>query len=340
MNLFRRFYKYVTKIDRSYGSEGLNLIGRRRLWYLLSSSILVPATLVLIVFGLRLGIDFTGGAVLEVHGNVGRDQIAAIAKANQLADVSINSSGSSKWQVRYKLGDNEQPKEQAWEDQLKKAGLTIDQLDQVGPSVSRDLVKNAFLAIGVMSLAIVIYITIVFRRVPKGVRPLSFGLATLFAAFLHDALFVLGIFAILGRVLAVEVDTYIVTALLTVIGFSIHDTVVVFDRIREKLAISGNANFSRPVNDSVNETFVRSLNTSVVIVLVLLALFLFGGASTRYFVLALLLGMVSGTYSSIFIAAPLLVTWQNRRLRKSQKGIAAPEPPKPNPSVSIQLDNS
>lgn len=316
---FNRWQTYVKTKDPNAtqrSPEALNIIGHRRRWYTLSSAVLIPATLVLIFFGLRLGIDFTGGAVIEVQGTAGRDQIAELAKTNSLQDVSINNSGTNDWQVQYRLGDNERPKELKWEAGLNKAGFKVVQFNQVGPSVSHDLIKNAFLAIGFMSVAIVFYITFVFRKVPAGVSAPSFGLATLFAAFLHDALFVMGVFAILGQFLHVEVDTYIVTALLTVIGFSIHDTIVVFDRIREKLKTSGSTNFAKIVNDSVNETLVRSVNTSLVIILVLLALFLFGGSSTHYFVLALLLGMVSGTYSSIFIAAPLLVTWNEYRSKK------------------------
>lgn len=268
----------------------------------------------LALFRLKLGIDFTGGAVMEVEGTAAREQIEAVARENELDNFSINSSGANKLLLRYRLPEQAPEIQQQFEAQLKAQGLNVVRFDQIGPSVSRDLVKNAFAALAVMSLAIVGYITWAFRKVPKSVSALNFGLATLAAAFLHDALFVLGAFAILGKLFGVEVDTFIVTALLTVIGFSIHDTIVVFDRIREKLKMAG-GDFVKTVNDSVNETLVRSLNTSLVIVLVLLALFLFGGVSTRYFILALLLGMVSGTYSSIFIASPLLVTWQLRRER-------------------------
>lgn len=290
----------------------INVIARRKLWYTISASVLIPATIILASFGLKLGIDFTGGAVLEVAGKPASEELTQIAHDRKLENVSVTSSGSDHFLLRYKSAGEDTASQTALEADLKNSGWQIIRFDQVGPSISRDLVKNALLAIGGMSLAIIVYITWAFRKVPKGVSAVSFGVATLVAAFAHDALFVLGIFAILGKLLGVEVDSYIVTAILTVIGFSIHDTVVVFDRIREKLASGGAADFVKTVNDSVNETLVRSLNTSLVIVLVLLAMFLFGGASIRHFVLALILGMISGTYSSIFIASPLLVTWHQR----------------------------
>ncbi|MBI3983695.1 protein translocase subunit SecF [Candidatus Microgenomates bacterium] len=320
MKPIKRLLTYIRHIEPTKGATGLNIIGRRRLWYTVSMGVLVPCVIALGLFGLRLGIDFKGGAVLEISGSAGRDKALEVAQSSQLSDLSITTSGNN-WLLRYHLagGEGEQANQaQAkFEKQLNQAGFKVVRFDQVGPTVSRDLVKSAFLAISFMSLAILLYITYVFRKVPKGISALSFGLATLVAAFLHDALFVLGSFAILGKFLGVEVDTYIVTAILTVIGFSIHDTVVVFDRIREKVAVT-TADFTKTVNDSINETLARSLNTSLVIILVLLALFLFGGSTTRYFILALLLGMVSGTYSSIFVASPLLVTWHNRRINREK----------------------
>ncbi len=340
---------FETRRSPEATSAQLDIIGRRRLWYTLSAAILVPAVIALLIFGLKLGIDFTGGSVLEVEGQLDRQRVEAVAGGQNLENLSITAGGEGRWLVRYRLPENSQTTQASFEDELGQLGLETVRYDQVGPSVSRDLVKNAFAAIAVMSAAIVLYITFVFRKVPRGVSSLSFGVATMAAAFAHDALFVLGVFAILGRFGNVEVDTFIVTAILTVIGFSIHDTVVVFDRIREKLAASSSSQtapgqFAKTVNDSVNETLVRSLNTSLVIVLVLLALFLFGGATTRYFILALLLGMVSGTYSSIFVAAPLLVTWHNRLTRPAQERRKAKpkktKKPKPKPNKKSHREKS
>lgn len=294
-------------VERSF-FNGANIILRRRRWYLVSAIILAVSLLALAVFRLQLGIDFTGGSVLEVESRLSDGEIREIAGQYQIKNLTINTGEAGRKLIRYP----ETARQEEFQTELKDGGTTIMRLDQIGPSVSRDLIKNAVLSLVAMSTSIVAYVTYVFRRVPKSISALSFGVVTITAAFLHDALFVLGIFAVLGRVLGVEVDSFIITAILTVIGFSIHDTIVVFDRIREKLAKT-TLEFTQVVGDSIQETLVRSLNTSLVIILVLLALFLFGGASTRYFVLALLVGMVSGTYSSVFIASPLLVSWHLRR---------------------------
>ena len=175
-------------------------------------------------------------------------------------------------------------------------------LTTIGPVVSSDLVQQALILIAVGSLGILLWITYRFRDVKFGVTAL--------VALVHDVLVVVGIFAILGTFFHVEVDALFVTAMLTVIGFSVHDTIVVFDRVRENRARHAGEPFAEIVNHSILQTFARSIMTSFTVVLTLLALFLFGGAAIRNFVLALLIGIVSGTYSSIFNAAPLLVVWQ------------------------------
>lgn len=307
----------LKRLFKGVDDEPFNIIAHRRRWYTLSLVILIPCTVALIVFSLRLGIDFTGGSVIEVQGQTTREALLQIASNSGLKDPSISPSGESVL-IRYRLPEESQEElQKQFEGGLQGAGLTIVSFNQVGPSVSSDLTKNALISISLMSLAIIIYMTFVFRKVPRGVSALSFGV-TAIQALLHDALFVLGVFAILGEFAGVEVDTYIVTAILTVIGFSVHDTIVVFDRIRENLGKT-EEKFEEVVNNSLGETLVRSLNTSLVIILVLFALFLFGGESTRYFVLALLLGMISGTYSSIFVASPLLVTWHGLAEKRGKK---------------------
>lgn len=299
----------------------MNIVAHRRRWYIISASVLIPAAIALAVFGLRLGIDFTGGSILIIQGNESREVVESTANANKAENLVVTTSGQNQYQLRYRFNENEDARalQSQLEAQLKTKSFEVIRLDQIGPSVSRDLIKNAFLSLAVLSIVILAYVTYAFRNVPKKLSALSFGTATIGAAFLHDALFVLGTFALLGHFAHVEVDTFIITAILTVIGFSIHDTIVVFDRIREKLTHNPKEEFEVTVESSLQETLVRSLNTSMVIILVLLALFLFGGASTRYFILALLLGMISGTYSSIFIASPLLVTWNNARQKRAAK---------------------
>ena len=187
-------------------------------------------------------------------------------------------------------------------------------METVGPTISKELAHKALAAVGVSILGILIYITWAFRKIPKPTSSVAFGICTVIA-LVHDVIVVVGIFAILGHFKGIEIDSLFITALLTVIGFSVHDTIVVFDRIRENLIKYPETNFPEVVNHSLNQTLGRSLNTSLTAVFVLVALYLFGGESIRIFVLALLIGIISGTYSSIFNASPLLVVWQNLKVK-------------------------
>ncbi|MBW3538427.1 protein translocase subunit SecF [Candidatus Parcubacteria bacterium] len=295
----------------------MNLVGRRKLWYAISLVAIVPGIISLALFGLRLGIDFKGGSLMEVEGRVDPGMVRAAAGELGLRDVTVTSSGEGRSLIRYR--DDGSPEEQETNhqrlrDRLAEAGVREVRFDTVGPSVSRDITRNAFISVALAALAIVFYIAFAFRNAPPPVSPLSFGV-TAIAALLHDALFVLGVFSILGVLFGVEIDALFVTAVLTTIGFSVHDTIVVFDRIRESLRRQKGA-FEEIVNASILETLARSLNTSVTVLFVLLALYLFGGQSIANFVLALLIGVAAGTYSSIFNASPLLVTWHNYKLKK------------------------
>src|SRR6185436_17724194 len=166
-----------------------------------------------------------------------------------------------------------------------------------------------------VSLGIILYIAYAFRKVARPITSWQFGVAAI-VALLHDLLVVLGVFSLLGHFKGIEIDSLFVTAMLTVLGFSVHDTILVFDRIRENLRVYSSQPLDFVVNHSISQTIVRSLNTSVTVLLVLLALLLFGGESIKYFVLALFIGIITGTYSSIFVASPILVIWQRWRMRK------------------------
>lgn len=298
----------------------MNLIGKRKLWYTISLVAIVPGLLSLVFFGLKLGIDFTGGSQMVIQGNASTDKVISTADSLGFRDVSITTATGGQYLVRFR---DPAPAGQAETDHQKFKNALTDQgfsevsFDSVGPSVSRDITRNALLAIAVAAFAIVCYIAFAFRNAPPPVSPLSFGV-TAIIALLHDALFVIGVFSILGHFWGIEVDALFVTAVLTVIGFSVHDTIVVFDRIRENLRRQ-RGEFEEVVNSSILETLARSINTSLTVLLTLLALFLFGGESIRYFVLALLVGIASGTYSSIFNASPLLVTWHNYKLKHPRK---------------------
>lgn len=298
----------------------MNIIGRRKWWYIISLLIIVPGTISLALNGLKLGIDFKGGSLMEVEGSADTAKIRELAGGEQFRDVTQTTTGQGHTLIRYR--DDADPKtaenhHQDFKQKLAAEGLTEVRFDNVGPSVSRDITRNALLSILLASLAIVLYIAFAFRNTPPPVSYWSFGVAAI-VALLHDALLVIGVFSILGKLFNVEIDALFVTAVLTVIGFSVHDTIVVFDRIRENLR-RRRGEFEAVVNNSILETLARSINTSLTVILTLLALYLFGGESIKLFVLALLIGIASGTYSSIFNASPLLVTWHNYKLKHPSK---------------------
>lgn len=295
----------------------MNLIGKRRIWYAISVAVIVPGVISLFVWGLRLGIDFSPGELSVVQGgSVPAATVQAAAQGLGFSDLQVVPSGTQT-QIRFRDPAPQAQHEanhQKFKTALAARGVQELSFDSVGPTVSRDIARNAILSLLLASVAIVLYIAWAFRNAPPPVSPWSFGVMAI-VALLHDALFVLGVFSLLGHFFKVEVDALFVTAILTVIGFSVHDTIVVFDRIRENLRRE-KGSFETIVNTSILETLARSINTSLTVLLTLLALFLFGGQSIRLFVLALLIGIASGTYSSIFNASPLLVTWHNYRLKR------------------------
>lgn len=279
-------------------------------YFALSLLILIPGAVSLAVYGLRLSIDFTGGTLLEIHTPqaLNSTHLHDVAKSLRLELSSIQSSGENTSLLRLKPITAEE------NEKFKKALGEVEEkrFETVGPVVGKELTQKALAAIGVAAVAIVVYIAWAFRQVPKPYSSWKFGVSAV-VALLHDAFVVLGIFSILGHFYHVEIDALFVTAMLTVIGFSVHDTIVVFDRVRENLPKMANKSFTDVVNFSLSETLVRSLNTSITVILTLTALLLFGGEPIHWFVVALLVGIISGTYSSIFNAAPLLVLWETRK---------------------------
>jgi preprotein translocase subunit SecF len=289
------------------------LASRRRLWFAISLAIIIPGVISLLVNGLRLGIDFTGGTLWEISFDqpVTGGQISSVLAENGYETSIIQQTGNADgnaWLIRIPELKEGSPQKQAIETGFdEQLGPFVEQeFSTVGGAVSSDISKRSILAILIASVGILLYIAYAFRNTQN---PLLYGACAL-VAMLHDVLVVLGIFSILGWLFNVEIDALFVTALLTVIGFSVHDTIVVFDRIRENLGRHTDPTFEGIVNYSLAQTLVRSLNTSLTVIFTLLALYLFGGGSTRNFVLALLLGVISGTYSSIFNASQLLVSWE------------------------------
>ena len=297
----------------------MNLIKYKNLFFALSLSLIIPGIIVFTVYGLKLGIDFSGGTLWEMKfldssKNVNSQEFKQYLNSKGINLSSVASTSQNSILVRMPITE-ENDINQVRTKVNEEFGETEDiRLDTVGPIISKELTNKAMFAVGLAVLAIVFYVTWSFRTVPKPTSSVAFGFCTIIA-LIHDVLTVLAAFAILGKLFDIEIDTLFITALLTVIGFSVHDTIVVFDRIRENLKKHKDMAFETVVNNSLLETMARSLNTSLTAVFVLMALILFGGASIKIFVLALLIGIISGTYSSIFIAVPLLVVWHNFKKR-------------------------
>lgn len=291
----------------------MNIIGKKYFYFLISLIIIIPGIISLSLYGLNMSIEFTGGTLITVSlpstaNQAYSEKIKTILQKEKINASSLQLSGSS-INIRTKFMDQKQDAKFISDLQSQIPGAKQKEFQTVGPVIGSEITLNAIKALIISSILIVLYITWSFRRVPKPASSLRFGISAV-VALIHDVLVLLGLFSILGHFFGVEVDSLFVTAILTVIGFSVHDTIVVFDRIRENLRRYGGENFSEVVNDSILQTLDRSLNTSLTVVLVLIALLLFGGESIRWFVVALLIGVISGTYSSIFNASPLLVLWQ------------------------------
>jgi preprotein translocase subunit SecF len=300
----------------------LNIIGKKNLYFLISLLVIIPGTISLLLYGLKLSIDFTGGSratfIYPVTvNNRTVNTVKTIFNKNKAEIMSV-VVGDKQLVVQTKPITEKQ--DSLIVADLKKADKAAKQeeFETIGPTIGAETTLNAFKTIFFASILIVIYIAYSFRKVPKPASSWRFGVCAIIA-LIHDVLVVVGIFSILGHFFQVEVDSLFVTAILTVIGFSVHDTIVVFDRIRENLRKSIGLPFPQIVNDSVLQTLVRSLNTSLTAILMLLTLLLFGGESIRWFVVALLIGIISGTYSSIFNASPFLVLWQELQDKRRGK---------------------
>ena len=296
----------------------MNLIKHRKWWYIISAVIIIPGTIALILWGLKPSIDFTGGSRWEISGTADSSKAQDFMKANEVSEVTIQKVGGESLSIRFKEID--EAKHKALKEKLPELGTNISEssFEIVGPSISKEITRNAFISVILASLVIIIYVAYSFRKVPYPANSFEFGVAAIIAT-LHDVLVVCGIFAILGHYWNVEVDPLFITGILTVIGFSVHDTIVIFDRIRENFLKKGSDDFEDVVNTSVIEMLPRTINTSFLVWVILLVLLLFGGTTIRYFVLVLVIGIFSGTYSSILNASPLLVTWQEIKKKRSLK---------------------
>lgn len=294
----------------------LNIVGKRYWYFGLSLLIIIPGLISLILFGLRLSIDFTGGALWQLQFTQPKTAIqpadvkAIFSQAGfdeALVQTSTTTATDDTIIVRSKPIEAAQKTALQTTLQERYGAFVEQRFDNVGPAVGAEVTRNAGVAVGLAAIAILLYISIAFRKVPNSFR---YG-ACAVIALVHDALVVLGLMSLAGHFLGWEVDSLFLTALLTVIGFSVHDTIVVFDRIRENINRYRSQDFETIVNRSIIETLDRSINTQLTVLFTLMALALLGGVTVRIFVVTLLIGILSGTYSSIFNASPLLVVWEN-----------------------------
>lgn len=288
----------------------MNIVKLRRLWYVFSAILVLGSIFVVSVYGLKFGIDFTGGSLLTVRFDE-RPTSVEIERSLDGIDVGsmiIQPVGDTDVNIRMKMLDEET--HQAVVTKLQETFQEVTELrfDAIGPAIGAELRSKSAKALLVAFLAILAYIAYAFRKVSAPIKNWKYGVVTLIAA-IHDVIIPIGIFAVLGIVSGVEVGTPFVVAVLTVLGYSINDTIVVLDRVRENLhKISGT--FEEIVGISLRQTIVRSLNTSITTLFAIVAVYLFGGETLKPFALALIIGIIAGTYSSIFIASPLLVTWE------------------------------
>ena len=292
----------------------MNVIKTFKFWIGLSLVLLLIGVTAMFVYGYKTGIDFAGGTILELQisepkNSVATDVSSAIISAYKTVtnlDVAAQAEGDNRYFVRSAQINNEQKNNLIIALQANFSVVNELRFETVDPTIGADVVRKAVLAVILAIIGILFYIAYAFRRVPGQVGAWRFGSAAVLA-LAHDVLILLGLYAIVSHFWGAEIDGMFITALLTLVGFSVHDTIVTFDRVRENLRRRAGEDLVTLLNDSIVETIVRSINTSFTLFLVLVAMFFFGGPTLKYFTLAMIIGVVVGTYSSVFIASPLLL---------------------------------
>ena len=295
------------------------IIKNKKIFISISIVLVLLSIVSLFVFGLRIGIDFKGGALTEVVYKMNRpiqSDLDAAFKTLELGSVLIQPTGELGYIIKsLDLDEIQHSLLLKTLSQDGKSPLEEKNFNSIGPSVGRELTRKAIIAIVLVSLAIILFIAFAFRKVSRPVSSWKYGLIAV-VSLLHDVIIPIGLFTILSRFYGAEVDTLFVVAALTILGLSVSDTIVIFDRIRENLRNKTGDTFGDTVGKSLDQSYMRSIFTSLTVIIVLLSLFFFGPESTKYFALMLTAGMFFGTYSSIFLASPLLVLveeWQNKK---------------------------
>lgn len=279
-------------------------------YFLISGIVIIPGIISLLLYGLRPSIDFSGGTLLELRLEKTAKREDVVNNISQLGISvgSIQDSGQNTFLIKSKIVDEQKNKE--IQKKLSENYGKVEELryEVVGPILGKELLEKTFIGAILAVFGILMYVAYVFKNI-------KFGVAAVLALF-HDVIVVTGIFSLLGKTQGVEVDSLFVTAVLTTMSFSVHDTIVVFDRIRESVRRNSTVPFEVQINKAITETMVRSLNNSLTIIFMLLALFLLGGETVKWFVFALLVGSITGTYSSPFTATPILFLldiWEKRK---------------------------
>jgi len=299
----------------------IDFVKYRKIAYVISGILVLTAWASLIIFGLKPGMDFIGGSVLELKLNntqVDPKVIEEIYKNYGYQSVLVTPSGDNGLTIR--STDVSEENHQAIISAIKEKYNNVEEMrfESFGPVIGKELRNKSITAIILVILGIILYLTWAFRQVSRPVASWRYGV-TAILALIHDISIPTGLFALLGKFKGVEIDSNFIVALLTILGFSVHDTIVVFDRIREKLRTHPGLTFAQAINESINETLRRSILTSVTLMIVLAALLIFGPAHLFYFSLTLLIGTFFGTYSSIFIASPLLYDWYQFLQKRKNK---------------------
>ena len=291
----------------------MNVIKTFKIWIGLSIVLIIVSVGTMFMYGYRTGIDFAGGTILEFQVSqpktAGLDVKTAIGTAYKTQanlDIAVQSEGGDRYFVRSSQINNDQKNSIIAALQEEFNQVSELRFETVDPTIGADVVRKAILAVILAIIGILLYVAYAFRRVPGEVNAWKFGGAAVLA-LTHDVLILLGLYAIVGHFWGAEVDGLFITALLTMIGFSVHDTIVTFDRVRENLRRRAGEDLVILLNDSIVETIVRSINSSFTLLLVLVAMFFFGGPTLKFFTLAMIIGVMVGTYSSVFVASPILL---------------------------------
>lgn len=293
----------------------MNIIKYQKYFFILPALAVVLSIFAIATFGLKVGIDLAGGSLMQVSYAGERPAQTTIHEAVaglDFGEIRVQPTGESGYILRQRDLSNDE------RNTLLKTLQTLgtareEQFTSIGPSIGQELMRKAWIAITLVTLSIVLFIAFAFRGVSRPVSSWKYGVVAIIT-LLHDIIIPVGLFAFLGSAMGAEIDALFIVALLTILGISINDTIVVFDRIRENLRRNEEARraeeFEQVVGRSISQTLTRSINTSVTVLLVLVALYWWGPAATQAFALTLIVGMIAGTYSSIFLASPLLVVWE------------------------------